>query len=85
MYIEDGDYVKISNISLGYDIKKIWKGLPFHKFRAYVTGQNLITFTKYSGFDPEVGYGDGESWASGIDIGYYPSPKTILGGINIEF
>jgi TonB-linked SusC/RagA family outer membrane protein len=85
MYIEDGDYIKISNISLGYDIKKIWKGLPFHKFRAYVTGQNLITFTKYSGFDPEVGYGDGESWASGIDIGYYPSPKTILGGINIEF
>ena len=85
IYIEDGDYVKISNMSLGFDIKHVCRKLPFQKFRVYVAAQNLFTFTDYSGFDPEVGYGDGESWASGIDIGYYPSPKTILGGINIVF
>ncbi len=85
LYIEDGDYVKISNISIGYDLKSAFKRLPLQKLRLYVSGQNLLTFTKYSGFDPEVGYGNGESWASGIDIGYYPNPKTILGGINIVF
>ncbi|MBP7508473.1 MAG: TonB-dependent receptor [Prolixibacteraceae bacterium] len=85
LYIEDGDYVKISNISIGYDLKSVIKKLPLQKLRIYITAQNLFTFTKYSGFDPEVGYGNSESWASGIDIGYYPSPKTILGGINIVF
>ncbi|HNW49508.1 MAG TPA: TonB-dependent receptor [Prolixibacteraceae bacterium] len=85
MYVEDADYLKISNVSFGYDFKKVLKKLPVKKFRVYVAVQNLVTFTNYSGFDPEVGYGDGESWASGIDIGYYPSPKTFLGGINIEF
>jgi len=85
LYIENGDYVKISNVSFGYDLKSAFKKLPLQKLRIYVSAQNLFTFTKYSGFDPEVGYGNGESWASGIDIGYYPSPKTILGGINIVF
>lgn len=85
LYIENGDYVKISNVSFGYDLKSAFKKLPLHKLRVYVSAQNLFTFTKYSGFDPEVGYGNGEGWASGIDIGYYPSPKTILGGINIVF
>lgn len=85
VYIEDGDYVKISNISIGYDLKQAIHKLPLQKLRIYVAAQNLFTITNYSGFDPEVGYGDGENWASGIDIGYYPSPKTIMGGINIVF
>ncbi|HPB04744.1 MAG TPA: SusC/RagA family protein, partial [Prolixibacteraceae bacterium] len=85
IYIEDGDYVKISNISIGYDLKQAIRKLPLQKLRIYVAAQNLITITNYSGFDPEVGYGDGENWASGIDIGYYPSPKTIMAGINVVF
>ncbi len=85
LYIEDGNYLKISNITIGYDFKSIFKTLPVQKCRIFVSGQNLLTFTKYSGMDPEVGYGDSKSWASGIDIGYYPSPKTILGGVNITF
>lgn len=85
IYIENGDYLKISNISIGYDLKQVIRQLPLQKLRIYVAAQNLLTITNYSGFDPEVGYGDSRSWASGIDIGYYPSPKTILGGINIVF
>ena len=77
--------MKISNISIGYDLKQAIRKLPLQKLRIYVAAQNLITITNYSGFDPEVGYGDGENWASGIDIGYYPSPKTIMAGINVVF
>ena len=85
IYIENGDFLKISNIAIGYDLKRAIRQLPFQKLRIYMAAQNLFTITNYSGFDPEVGYGDSKSWASGIDIGYYPSPKSILGGINIEF
>lgn len=85
IYVENGDYVKFSNITLGFDIAKVSKKIPFSQFRVYVTGQNLFTITKYSGMDPEVGYGAGYEWASGIDCGYYPSSKTIMGGINLKF
>ena len=53
--------------------------------RIYFTGQNLFTFTKYDGMDPEVGYGGGYSWTSGIDVGYYPSPKVYMAGVSIKF
>lgn len=85
LYIEDANFLKISNITLGYDLKHIWKNLPLQKVRLYISGQNLFTFTDYSGMDPEVGYGDNENWAGGIDLGYYPNPRTILGGLNITF
>ena len=85
LYIEDGDYLKISNITIGYDFKKLFANMPLQKCRIFVTAQNLITFTSYSGMDPEIGYGDGKSWASGIDIGYYPNPKSFLFGVNLEF
>jgi TonB-linked SusC/RagA family outer membrane protein len=85
IYIENGDYVKIQNITLGYDFKKLFAKLPFGQARLYVTAQNLYTFTKYSGQDPEIGYGGGQSWVSGVDLGFYPSPRTILMGINLKF
>ncbi len=85
IYVENGDYVKISNITLGFDVTKVTNILPFSQFRIYITGQNLFTITNYSGMDPEVGYGAGYNWASGIDCGYYPSSKTIMGGINLKF
>jgi TonB-linked SusC/RagA family outer membrane protein len=90
IYIEDADFLKLSNITLGYDFKKLFKRLPFEQLRFYVTAQNLYTFTGYSGMDPEVGYSDqddsGErSWVSGIDLGYYASPRTWLMGVNIKF
>lgn len=85
MYVEDADYFKISNISLGYDLKKAFKKLPMGQCRVYVSLQNYFTFTSYSGMDPEVGYGVNDPWASGIDIGYYPSSRKMLLGLSLTF
>lgn len=79
MYLQNGDFLKISNITIGYDFKYLWKSMSMKQCRIYFTAQNLITFTGYNGMDPEVGYGAGNSWASGIDLGYYPNPKTFMG------
>lgn len=81
----DADYFKIRNITFGYDIKKAVKRLPLASLRLYFSDQNLFTFTKYDGMDPEVGYGGGVDWTSGIDIGSYPSPKTYVFGVGIKF
>ena len=85
VWVEDADFFKISQISLGYDLKKAIKALPVTKFRVYVSALNMLTFTKYSGMDPEVGFGNGASWASGIDCGYYPSSNSWQVGLNITF
>lgn len=86
LYIEDGDFIKIQNVTLGYDFKKLLPGMPFGQARLYVAGRNLWTITKYSGMDPEVGYSDGQTAAvSGIDLGFYPAPKTYLMGLNLKF
>ena len=85
IYIENGDFFKISNVTLGYDFSRIIKGSWISKARLYVSAQNLFTITKYSGMDPEIGYGFDEDWVSGIDLGYYPSARTFLVGVNIQF
>ena len=87
IWAQDADYIKIRNITLGYDLKNVLKGLPFKSLRLFVSGQNLFTFTGYDGMDPEVGtYPDIRyKWASGVDIGYYPSPKVYMAGISIKF
>lgn len=87
LYIENGDYLKCQNITLGYDFKKLFPKMPLQQARLYFTAQNLFTITGYSGMDPEVGSdaGTGVPWASGIDIGYYPSPRTYLMGLNLKF
>lgn len=85
LYIEDGDFVRIQDITLGYDFKNLLPKLPFSQARLYVTGRNLWTFTGYSGMDPEVGYGDDQPFVSGIDLGFYPVPSSILVGVNLKF
>ena len=86
IFIQDADYLKIRNITLGYDFKQVFKRLPFQMLRIFVTGQNLFTFTGYDGMDPEVGTGaPGYSWSSGIDTGFYPSPKVYMAGVSIKF
>lgn len=85
IYIENGDFFKISNVTLGYDFSRIIKGSWLSKARLYISAQNLLTITKYSGMDPEIGYGFDEDWVSGIDLGYYPSARTFLVGVNIQF
>ena len=85
IYIEDGSYFKISNVSIGYDFARIFKSDYISKCRLYFAVQNLLTITKYSGMDPEIGYGYGEDWVSGIDLGFYPSSRTFLVGVNFQF
>lgn len=84
LYIQDGDFLRISNITLGYDLSKVIHWKYTNQIRLYVQGQNLFTFTKYDGMDPEIGYGT-DGWVSGIDLGYYPRPKSVLFGINVKF
>lgn len=84
LYIYSGDYFRISNVTLGYDFKHLYKSLPVQQLRVYASIQNLYTFTKYPGMDPEIGYG-GQDWASNIDLGFYPGARTLLIGANIKF
>ncbi|GBU07404.1 SusC/RagA family TonB-linked outer membrane protein [Bacteroidales bacterium] len=84
LYLQDGDFLRISNITLGYDLYRIIKWKHISQLRIYGSVQNAFTFTKYDGMDPEVGYGTSD-WVSGIDLGYYPRPRTYLMGVNIKF
>jgi TonB-linked SusC/RagA family outer membrane protein len=85
LYIENGNFLRVKTINIGYDFKKgLLKSLPVQQFRLYLSGTNLFTFTKYKGLDPEVGYGN-DGWASGTDLGYYPQPRTVMLGLSIKF
>lgn len=83
LYIHDGDFLRINNITLGYDLSKAFSNRFISKARVYISALNLYTFTRYNGMDPEVGYG--ESFSSGVDLGYYPRPRTLMVGANIRF
>ena len=85
-YMQDADYFKIQNVTLGYDVARIWKNDLFSKLRVYVQAQNLYTFTGYTGVDPEIGSSGGkDSWARGIDVGLYPTARTFIVGASINF
>ena len=86
LYIQKGDFLRISNVTIGYDLSRIVKKGYLKKVRFYASALNLYTFTKYDGMDPEIGYGsDTDAFASGIDVGYYPRPRTFMLGANIKF
>ena len=85
LFVKDASFLRVRSINLGYDFKKgLFPRLPLQQLRLYVSGSNLFTFTKYKGMDPEVGYGP-YPWASGIDVGTYPQPKTVIVGVNARF
>ena len=87
-YIEDGSYLRIKNITLGYTFPKKWmQKAHFDNIRVYCNIQNLYTFTKYSGYDPEVGAStqDSSGYAYGVDNGRYPSPTTYSFGVSLTF
>ncbi|MGJ5641333.1 SusC/RagA family TonB-linked outer membrane protein [Formosa sp. S-31] len=90
IFVKDADFLRISTVTLGYDIAKGYKNKGFfaEQCRLYFSVLNLYTFTEYSGMDPEVGFGvsDGNyNFASGVDIGYYPRPRTYMLGLNVKF
>ena len=84
LYIHNGSFLRISNITLGYDFSKLIQYKHISHLRLYGQVQNAFTFTKYNGMDPEIGYGT-DGWVSGVDLGYYPRPRTFLVGVNIQF
>jgi hypothetical protein len=86
-YVEDASFLRLTNLTLGYnvkiaDLKKM--GLKeISNFRVYVTGNNLYTWTKYTGFDPEVD--SNNALLTGFDRVSYPHTKSVLLGLNLSF
>jgi len=85
-YIEDASYLRIKTLSLGYTLpNSIASTLHTKKLRIYVAAQNLVTWTKYSGYDPEVNSYEQSNLNTGVDFGAYPTAKTYLVGLNVGF
>jgi TonB-linked SusC/RagA family outer membrane protein len=85
-YIEDGSYVRLKNITLGYTFpKRAIQKLHIENLRLYANIQNLLTITGYDGYDPEIGASTASSNVMGLDNGRYPSPTVYSFGLNISF
>ena len=89
LYVQDGDFLRINTVTLGFDLAKMNKSKTFFasQFRIYFSVLNLYTFTKYDGMDPEIGFGssnDDQKFSSGVDVGYYPRPRTYMLGLNVK-
>ena len=83
-FVEDASFIRIQNLQLGYNInKKMLEKAGISKLRVYASVNNLYTFTKYKGFDPAANSGDPIS--GGVDYGFYPTPKTYMLGVNVNF
>lgn len=82
-FVEDGSFVKLKNVTLGYNFNNPFKGVS--KLNVYVTGQNLYTWTNYSGFDPEVNAFNTTNGVFGIDYGTYPQVRTVIFGLKANF
>ncbi|SFC28169.1 SusC/RagA family TonB-linked outer membrane protein [Spirosoma endophyticum] len=84
--IEDGSYLRLKNIQLAYNLPaSVLNSLKIQSVRVYVTAQNYLTWTSYSGYDPEVNRFGQDSRSQGFDYASYPSAKTILFGLNVGF
>ena len=85
-YIEDGSYARLKNITLAYNFSgSLLNKVGIAKLRAYVSGTNLITITKYTGYDPEVSAYNDLDAKIGVDLSNYPTAKTISFGLNLTF
>jgi TonB-linked SusC/RagA family outer membrane protein len=85
-YVEDGSYARLKNVTLGYSVpSSLVNRIGLTKLRAYVSGTNLITLTKYTGYDPEVSAYNSNDAQIGVDLSNYPTAKTITFGIDVTF
>lgn len=86
-YVESGDYLRFKSLTLGYTLpSQVSSKMNINKLRLYVTGRNLFTLTEYSGVDPEVSVGgQNNNLSAGGDFGGYPSTRTFLLGLNLNF
>jgi hypothetical protein len=86
IYMHDADYLRVSNLTIGYDFSKMLSSFKaISNLKVYAAVNNLYTFTKYDGMDPEVRFGHDADWASGIDLGLYPLPRTVMVGLSVAF
>ena len=82
-FIEDGSYLKLRNVSIGYTLNNLLKNIS--SVRLYITLNNLLTFTNYSGYDPEVNAFGSDPSQRGVDAGGYPQAKEFIFGVNLTF
>ena len=83
LYVSDASYFRLKNIQLGYSLpKNIINKFYVDRIRLYVSAENLLTFTKYHGFDPEISSG---GTSLGVDYGVYPQARTFMIGVNVGF
>ncbi|TVZ60290.1 TonB-linked SusC/RagA family outer membrane protein [Flavobacteriaceae bacterium MAR_2010_105] len=82
-FVEDGSFVRLQNVQLGYTFNKPSDDSKIDNFRIYVSASNLVTLTEYRGYDPTTS--SGAPIGGGIDQGFYPNPRTFLLGVNLKF
>src|SRR5690606_8402330 len=83
-YVEDGSFARLRNITLGYTLPgTLTKTIGVRSLRFYISANNLITLTKYQGYDPDLGATGVLS--TGVDLGRYPQARVYMGGINLTF
>ncbi|MFC0182006.1 hypothetical protein ACFFJX_05335 [Pseudarcicella hirudinis] len=84
--IEDGSYLRLKNVQLAYNFPDtILDKLKLRSLRVYATAQNFVTWTAYSGYDPEVNRFGQDGRSQGFDYGSYPAAKTLMFGLNVGF
>jgi TonB-linked SusC/RagA family outer membrane protein len=83
-FVEDGSFLRLRNIQLGYSLPKtLLKRIKTENIRFYVAANNLLTLTRYMGFDPDIG--SANALVAGVDFGFYPQARTFMGGLQITF
>ncbi len=86
LLVEDASYIRLQNISIGYTFPRNWmRKIYLQNLRVYFSAQNVHTWTKYKGLDPEVGAMYGDALMTGVDYGRYPSPRIYTFGLNVSF
>lgn len=85
LFMEKGDFLRLKNLTIGYTLPgNVTRNLGIKSWRFYITGQNVLTLTGYSGIDPELGYVDGNLQAN-VDYAQYPQARTFIFGTNVSF
>ena len=85
-FVENGSYLRVKSATLGFELpKNLLSKVKIGSARLYVTGENLLTFTDYSGFDPEVNSFGGSNTVQGVDFGTYPQTRNLIFGLNVSF
>jgi hypothetical protein len=82
--VEDGSFVRLRNLQIGFNVPSKWlKKFKIESLRVYGVANNLVTLTKYRGFDPDIS--SSSVLSAGVDYGFYPQARTFMGGIQLKF